>query len=163
MLNVIAGFKYFLELSPPGRRINVFPDDVFLVSYPKSGNTWLRFLLANLIHPEKNPDFTNLNHLLPDLGGGRKRDFERMRRPRIMKSQEYFDHRYPRIIYWARDPRDVVLAEYYFEMGYLVDSSHSNRLWFSLVPCTTHDAFVGFGRDTDSLLKQTIEQLAPRT
>jgi hypothetical protein len=116
MLNVFGGLKFFLELAAPGRRVTVFPDDTFLVSYPKSGNTWIRFLLANLIYPEKKPDFTNINKLLPDIQGGRKRDFERMPRPRIMKSHEYFDHRYPRLVYWVRDPRDVVLAEYYFDI-----------------------------------------------
>jgi len=116
VLSLIKGIKFFLELAPPGRRLDVFPDDVFLVSYPKSGNTWLRFLVANLLYPDKNPDFTNLNHLLPDIGGGRKRDFKRMRRPRIMKSQEYFDPRYAKMIYLVRDPRDIVLAGYYFDI-----------------------------------------------
>jgi len=116
MMSVYKGIKHFLGLCPPGRRVNVFPDDVFLVSYPKCGNTWLRFLVANLVYPEKNPDFTNMNDLLPDIEGGRKRDFERMPRPRIIKSHQYFDHRYPKMIYIVRDPRDVVLAEYYFDI-----------------------------------------------
>ena len=47
------------------------------------------------------------------------------------------------------------------EMGYLVDSSYPNMLWFSLVPRTSNDAFVGFRCDSNSLLKQAIEQLAP--
>ncbi|MGA2347505.1 MAG: hypothetical protein ABSF93_15935, partial [Candidatus Sulfotelmatobacter sp.] len=37
-----------------GRGVTVFPDDIFLVSYPRSGNTWTRFLLGNLID-QNNP------------------------------------------------------------------------------------------------------------
>jgi hypothetical protein len=30
-----------------GRRLTVVHDEVFLVSYPRSGNTWTRFLIGN--------------------------------------------------------------------------------------------------------------------
>jgi hypothetical protein len=113
---LISGGRYFLGLHPPGRRVKVFPDDVFLVSYPKSGNTWTRFLIANLVYPEKNPDFSNINDLLPDPEVMSKRDLERAARPRILKSHQYFDPRYPKVIYIVRDPRDVVLSEYYFDI-----------------------------------------------
>ena len=63
---LIAGGKQFLGLHAPGRNLQVLPDDIFLVSYPKSGNTWTRFLIANLVYPEKNPDFSNINVLIPD-------------------------------------------------------------------------------------------------
>lgn len=113
---LIAGGKYFFGLAPPGRRVDVFPDDTFLVSYPKSGNTWTRFLIANLVHPEKNPDFSNINNLLPDVEEMSKRDLARAARPRILKSHQYFDPRYPKVVYIVRDPRDVVLSEYYFDI-----------------------------------------------
>ena len=113
---LIAGGKQFLGLHPPGRRVKVFPDDIFLVSYPKSGNTWTRFLVANLVYPEKNPDFSNINALLPDVEIMSKRDLERAHRPRILKSHQYFDPRYPKVIYVVRDPRDVVLSEYHFDI-----------------------------------------------
>ncbi len=113
---LIAGGKQFLGLNPPGRRVKVFPDDIFLVSYPKSGNTWTRFLLANLVYPEKNPDFSNINALLPDVEIMSKRNLERAHRPRLLKSHQYFDPRYPRVIYVVRDPRDVVLSEYHFDI-----------------------------------------------
>jgi hypothetical protein len=113
---LIAGGKQFLGLLPPGRRVKVFSDDIYLVSYPKSGNTWTRFLLANLVYPEKNPDFSNINALLPDIEEMSKRDLERAQRPRILKSHQYFDPRYPKVIYVVRDPRDVVLSEYHFDI-----------------------------------------------
>ena len=40
------------------RDITIFPDDVFLTSYPRSGNTWTRFLVGNLVHMLANPACT---------------------------------------------------------------------------------------------------------
>lgn len=113
---LIAGGKHFLGLHHPGRNLRVFPDDIFLVSYPKSGNTWTRFLIANLVFPEKQPDFANINELIPDPEGLSKRHLETMPRPRYIKSHQYFDPRYKKLIYIVRDPRDVVLSEFHFDI-----------------------------------------------
>src|SRR5271154_483438 len=80
-------------------RFAILPDDVFLVSYPKSGNTWIRFLLANLIFPEQPATFANIHRLVPDPTDSAKRDFDRLPRPRIIKSHDCYDPRYPRVIY----------------------------------------------------------------
>src|ERR1022692_4387394 len=106
--------KRALGLHMPGRMLDVFPDDTFLVSYPKSGNTWIRFLIANLVYPERNPDFTNINQLVPDYEAHSKRSLNRMARARTLKSHQYFDPRYAKVLYIVREPRDVVLAEYHF-------------------------------------------------
>lgn len=50
---IFVGIKYLAKQDPPRRRLIVDKDDTFLVSYPKSGNTWVRLLLANLIHPQE--------------------------------------------------------------------------------------------------------------
>src|SRR5579864_3903338 len=113
---VIAGTKRALGLHRPGRNLLVFPDDTFLVSYPKSGNTWTRFLIANLVYPEKHPDFSNINELIPDPEALSKRHLGQLPRPRILKSHQYFDPRYERVICIVRDPRDVVLSEYHFQI-----------------------------------------------
>lgn len=34
---------------PIGRNLTVFPDNVFITSFPRSGSTWTRFLIGNLI------------------------------------------------------------------------------------------------------------------
>jgi Sulfotransferase domain len=111
---LIAGVKHGLRLHRPGRTLLILPDDVFLVSFPKSGNTWTRFLLANLIYPGQPATFANIHRLIPDPSGTSKRDLERMRRPRIIKSHECFDPRYRRVIYIVRDPRDVAVSQYHY-------------------------------------------------
>lgn len=110
----MAGIQRGLGLHRPGRSLLIFPDDIFLVSFPKSGNTWTRFLLANLRFPNEPATWENINRLIPDPTGTAKRDFDRMPRPRIIKSHECFDPRYPRVIYIVRDPRDVVLSQYHY-------------------------------------------------
>lgn len=112
--HLIAGIQRGLGLHRPGRSLRILPDDIFLVSFPKSGNTWTRFLLANLRFPDEPATWANINRLIPDPTGTAKRDFDRMPRPRIIKSHECFDPRYPRVVYIVRDPRDVVLSQYHY-------------------------------------------------
>jgi hypothetical protein len=53
---------------------------------------------------------------VPDPEGVTKRHLEELPRPRYLKSHAYFDHRYPKVIHIVRDPRDVVLSEYHFDI-----------------------------------------------
>ena len=112
---LIGGSKRVLGVHRPGRELIILPDDTFLVSYPKSGNTWTRLLIANLLSPDKPADFRTINRLVPDPSSETKRHFMTMPRPRVIKSHFVFDPRYPRVIYIVRDPRDVVISEYHYQ------------------------------------------------
>ena len=110
------------------RDITVFPDDVWLTSYPRSGNTWTRFLVGNLVHTTEAVTFLNVERLVPDMYKHSDRYMRNLPRPRILKSHEVFDPRYKRVIYIVRDPRDVAVSHYHFEMkqksipeGYSID------------------------------------------
>ena len=120
---MIYGIKkvlgYFLGTDRAERNFRVYPDDTFVVSYPRSGNTWTRFLIANLLHPDLNVSFTNIEKLIPDTSSQSNRALRSTPRPRIIKTHEYFDHRYPKLIYIVRDPRDVALSYYDFQRKYM--------------------------------------------
>lgn len=116
MINyLIAGSRRMLGLHRPGRELRILPDDTFLVSYPKSGNTWVRMLISNLLSPDKPADLWTINRLVPELEAVTKRQLSQMPRPRLIKSHFSFDPRYPRVIYIVREPRDVVLSEYHYQ------------------------------------------------
>jgi len=111
--------RYLLGKDKAGRNLQVFPDDTFVVSYPRSGNTWARFLIANFVHPDEDVSFLNIERLIPDTSSQSSRALKHTPRPRIVKTHEYFDHRYPRVIYIVRDPRDVALSYYDFQRKYM--------------------------------------------
>jgi hypothetical protein len=104
---VLAGRQF------AGRNLTVFPDDVFLVSYPRSGNTWTRFLIGNLVHPDDPVTFANIESLIPEIYFNPDHRMRRLPRPRLLKSHECFQPHYRRILYIVRDPRDVAVSFYH--------------------------------------------------
>jgi hypothetical protein len=112
---VLYTANYLLDKDVAGRAFEVFPDDVFLVSYPKSGNTWTRFLLGNLLHTDSPVTFANVEVKVPDIYGASKNTLKKTPRPRLIKSHECFDPRYRRVVYIVRDPRDVALSAYHYD------------------------------------------------
>jgi hypothetical protein len=96
-----------------GPRATVFPDDVYLTSYPRSGNTWTRFLLGNLLNPDDPASFVNIESRVPEIYFNPDHVLRRLPRPRLLKSHEAFHPNYPRVIYIVRDPRDVAVSFYH--------------------------------------------------
>jgi len=93
---------------------------VFVVSYPRSGNTWVRFLLANLARaPTGKPvDFHTLPQVVPDLHLEAHWPIVRSARPpRLLKTHDLPDHRFRRVIYVLRDGRDVMVSHYLYLCG----------------------------------------------
>jgi estrone sulfotransferase len=94
-------------------------DDCFLVSYPKSGNTWMRFLLANLLRStEQNADaepidFHTAVRYVPEYEL-HTAEVDAAPRPRILKSHTPYVSAFPRVLYLIRDPRDVYVSYYHY-------------------------------------------------
>jgi hypothetical protein len=98
------------------------PDDIFIVSYPRSGTTWLQMILFQLTQ-EGSVDFAHIAEYCPWFERSRRsaQAFETRPSPRIFKSHLSF-RKIPkgagRYIYVARDGKDVALSYYHLYRMY---------------------------------------------
>lgn len=100
--------------------------DIYLVSYPKSGNTWMRYLMAYAIWPElAEVDLVEMAAYMPSYGI--EHDMAMMRDPksacnqlkhRIIKEHVSYNQAatmfIKRAIYIVRDGRDAMVSYWYF-------------------------------------------------
>jgi len=87
------------------------PQDIFLASYPRSGSTWLRFILFQTLTGE-DPGFKRIDQGIPEIqlhrgvppllpGGGR-----------LIKTHEQYRREYTKAVFLVRDIRDVLVSCY---------------------------------------------------
>jgi hypothetical protein len=93
-----------------GRR----PDDQFLVSYPRSGSTWLRTILVNILVQYANSDPEIFNKIIPGVSITRVPQLRRNPSPRIVHSHTYYRSDIRRVVYSVRDGRDVLISFYHY-------------------------------------------------
>ena len=87
-----AKFVLGQQTLDPG--VETFDDDVWYVSFPRSGNTYWRFLTANLISQGEPVDWTNIERFSPDIYITFDSTLRKLPRPRYIKSHEPFKPAY---------------------------------------------------------------------
>jgi len=107
----------------PNYAKRLHPDDVFLVSYPRSGNTWMRTIVAYLLYPaDILKTLKDLEVYVPDLHHNLPHHHQ-YSQPRVLKTHEpYFnrqglevDSLYGKFIYVVRHPYKTLNSYYDLE------------------------------------------------
>ena len=118
------------EFTGPGRFFMSSPKDIFIFSYVRSGNIWLRFFIANLIFEKEEINLSNLNNYIGELATTNEKKLQKQRKPRIYCGHDYFDPRFKKVIYLIRDPRDVLASLYPFFISIGVISKNYSKSKF---------------------------------
>jgi len=98
-------------------------DDIYIVSFPKSGNTWILFILANMMVEKLKLDMEvnlfNIHGFVPDVQAYRDIPIDMGYFPfkRMMKSHSGFHPQYNYVLYLIRDPRSVMVSYHKFMTG----------------------------------------------
>lgn len=87
------------------------PADVFLGSYPRSGTTWTRFTLFEILTGGAS-GFVAVNGALHGVGSHKTGSRVLPGGGRLINTHERYHKHYKRAIYLVRDARDVALSEF---------------------------------------------------
>jgi Sulfotransferase domain len=107
------------------RHLGLDGSDVFLASYPRSGNTMLRFILGEVLSGVPS-SFETIQRIIPEVGVQAQACFLLQRAGRLIKTHEPYRRKYKRAIYIVRDVRDVMLSCFARESA--LDLLHINNL-----------------------------------
>ena len=140
--------------------------DIYLVSYPRSGNTWMRAVIAELLLKRKTTSLRELDYIVPDIYYRIPKNKIPNLDKYIVKSHEPFrtnlpSAKYRKVIYLVRDPRNVAVSYYRYIMknelnNYPTDEFISNFVSGKIFPCSWQEHVsswtVGMARAIDLLI-----------
>ncbi len=145
----VAGFE-------SGQRYAAAPGDVFVVSYPKCGTTWVQYivyLLRNDARPLTGAE--SINDVFPHLEEVGREAVAALPAPRLIKTHLPFArtpwHPRAKYIYVARNPFDCAVSFYHHTRGFVRHYDFADGAWDVFFECFLAGE-VDFGDYFDNLL-----------
>lgn len=93
------------------RHSTVRPTDLIIAGYPRSGTTWLRFLIFDLLSGIDG-EFAEVDRYIPMIGRHSRAPALLENGGRGLMTHEPYRADYQRSIYISRDPRNVCISEH---------------------------------------------------
>jgi Sulfotransferase domain len=108
--------------NPTSFHTSIRKNDVFLCGYPKSGTTWLGFLIAHATKKDPNEqlDLKTLGKHVPDVNvpytnGTSLAKYSSLTDPRFFVCNAAFDPHLSKVVYIVRDPRDTMVSCWHYQ------------------------------------------------
>ena len=91
-------------------------DDSYIAAFPRSGSTWLRTILVNILDPsaESNPDVFNAR--IPAVSVRNAKLINALESPRIIMTHSNWRPSINRAVYLVRDGRDAFVSSYHYHV-----------------------------------------------
>jgi len=106
-----------VRLQKARQHIGLRPEDAFIDSFPRSGNTWTRFVLTQLLL-SKEVGFSEVHATIPRVGSHQDAPGLLPGGGRLLKTHEQYRPAYGRTVLLLRDPRDMALSYRRFLAAY---------------------------------------------
>ena len=89
-------------------------DDAYICAYPRSGSTWLRTILVNILDPTagSNPDVFNAR--IPAVSIRNAKRINGLDSPRLIMTHSAWRPAINKSVYLLRDGRDSFISSYYY-------------------------------------------------
>ncbi len=90
-------------------------DDSYIAGFPRSGSTWLRTILTNIVQPDAvgNPDVFNAT--IPAVSIRNSFKINKLSSPRLIMTHGTWRPEIRKVIYIVRDGRDVLISLYHYQ------------------------------------------------
>ena len=89
-------------------------EDAWVASYPRSGSTWLRFLLMEILAGQSS-EFGRVDAVIPDVGRHPEAPALVPGSGRLIKTHQPYRRECRKAVLLVRDLRDVVMSEYAYQ------------------------------------------------
>ncbi len=103
---VVTGLQFALLPSKPG--------DQYIASFPRSGSTWLRTVVTNVLVPDAASNPSVVNARIPGVSLRNLPAIYRLPTPRLLKTHRGWWPGVPRAVYVVRDGEDAVTSLYHY-------------------------------------------------
>lgn len=103
--------RYLRPIVRSVRYVGLEPSDALVAAYPKSGSTWLRFMLTELLTGD-DPEWQLVNAAIPYVGRHRRAPRLLPDGGRLLLTHDPAQGPSRRVVYLVRDVREVVVSSY---------------------------------------------------